>query len=370
MAAAIYDGSKSRSPHLAIHWFFTSPMQPNRPWHFIGGFDASSYNLDMNKIAYFLLGLAILGSCKKHKRDETKTIDSMTCQAHVDEFQSWVTTLIKEGNVEAEFSAADLDLVVTEAELKKSVDQGISLTLSPSIVMVEGSVISKGIDEKLDLFLHNLKADLDKRSMRETSLSIFADSKLLWKDLVEAINISIAEGFTEIHFVFLGPAPIRSLSAPPKSSMHDEILRLVDTMTATSPSGRTSNVQTIKQSNNSSILQRASSSCPQLLALHDKEIPTAPPNQRLELLTSGVVSALLACDCAVDTAILKEIYWHLHSFPTPTRIKYSSHRFNLKTSKKEVVFKAPAEATWQEVHTTFLGLTSAGESPSLVVEVE
>lgn len=303
------------------------------------------------------------------QKKKPASLPSESCGTKVTEFRTWLKAFAKEGGrpVQREHLSSGIHLVVSDAVLEKDVNMAVSVSLSPNVVMIEGEHIAPGVNENLANFLSIIKSENKKHHDDEpTSLALFIDAKTSWKKVVDTTDTIVAAGFTTLHIAFLDPPKKSTLSPPPASSMHDEIVALAAFMEkGPDPMERQQPLSSSDPKKGQSLLQRASRQCSEIAAVYDR-VAEASPKMRSQLFYDGIADAILACRCSADIPAIKELYWYTLSPGKPSRVKFKT----LHLGRKGTLIAAPKEATWAKVHHGLLNHPSETSSPNVVFVIE
>jgi len=258
----------------------------------------------------FAQTLIVLAACGKHEAaaPAPQAPQPTDCKAKTDEVGKFLTAMDHDSSM--------ISLEHVNPPLRKD------LTLRADELRW-GPVVEVRTD---DVYYQGEKGDLGKRladsqqKIREDiavgrvpkhdppdprALIVIADDKAPWGRVATTLETAQKAGFDHITFVFRRPP---TTPPPPRTHVEDEIEKLM----AAAESGN-------KATALANYISPHIAPCPPLVQLFG-EVSSTEMDDRAGFMLKGAAPAIAACNCAVDPAEMRSMFWMFLGNPKPTAL--------------------------------------------------
>jgi hypothetical protein len=279
-------------------------------------------------VAQALIVLALV-ACSKHEAPAPQPAPA-DCKAATDDIGKFLTTMDHDG------SLISLEHVSPPVRRDLTI-KGIELRWGP--------VVEVRTD---DIYYQDQKADLGKRLAADhqkieediargmvprhdppdpRALIVVADDKAQWVKVVAALEAAHKAGFDHITFVFGRPP---ATPPPPRTKVEGEIEKLM----ASAESGN-------KATALANYIRPKIAPCPALVEVFGMVGQTEMEDKATYMLRSAG-PAIAACNCAVDPAEMRSMFWMFVGNPKPTML------LRVELDPKAPPHSAQGTKTWGE----------------------
>jgi len=222
------------------------------------------------------------------------------------------------------------DLVLTDRDINFAPLIRVRDKLELNGVTVEGKALAGKLT---DAFAQNAAESRRFREPGATGVLLLIDASARWERVAEALAAARTAKASEVTFVFARP----KTTPPPRTSVDDDLDKLkAGGNLATALSG---------------YIRKKIAACPAMIEVMGK-VADDNSGDRAGAMLASVGPALIACDCAVDPAEMKSLFWGFLGNPQPLgaiRVTLDPHGTRLD---------APKQATWAEVQKQLLTSTT------------
>jgi hypothetical protein len=278
-------------------------------------------------------------------------VSPKACQANTADLAKWLATYVAGIDSQPAFIALPEQVELASIDRPASaIESGVVVLLSPHDTSVEGEVVA----ERSDVLVGSIRtalarqqalAKLTRQPLAQTML-LAVDRRATWRRVVQTVHAASVAGAQSVQLAFRSTRVPR-VSVPGASAFDQPFEALRQ---AKDPSERAEAI--------SNMVSALVSTCAPLRK------PLTSMAEHGGLVPGAFADAILACDCAADTASLKTLIWSLRP-PLPGTLLTL---ILARDTSQGTPIAADGALAWAAAHE--LILKAVGQSPARPVRLE